>query len=285
MPSHCFRLGSLFVVLPVVFGGCQNSSGGAEEGPIGPVARNAQEAWPTRPTNVPVLTREEIAGACAHWVACTLPENIGSGQGVGACVGNVTWSLERAIPLSSLMEGFERPEFFVACVLGAADCTAVTGCFRPRGDNTIFCEEDGCRAAGGQEFAVTCSGNIASAESSETSFMRDCASAFAECDPESPTGCTDRLFTQCAPDDEPGDRCEGNIRLGCDSRGQVSYRDCERMGGTCGTNENGEVGCNYGPPDPECAEGMLFISRCEAGEAVVCVAGKLTRVPSPELCG
>src|SRR5262249_46484930 len=60
---------------------------------------------------------------------------------------------------------------------------------------------------------------------------RHCAFADAECSTKSPTGCTDRPLVACeAP---AKDRCDGNVKLGCDHCGLVSYRDCAWDGGTC----------------------------------------------------
>jgi hypothetical protein len=199
------------------------------------------------------------------------------------CVAQIEWSAERSIPMSNLMRDNERAEFLVRCLLGTADCSAASQCSTGR-DSDIYCEEDGCRNIGAP-FSVTCEGSVATLAASDRTSIRDCARAFATCDPTSPTGCTDRLFTACPTDGDRSPRCEGNIRLGCDGNGQVSFRDCERMGGICGALPEGGIGCVYGLGDAECNAKSPLTAACDGSDVAVCVTGKRIRVPAPAICG
>lgn len=264
----------------ITLAGCHNETTG-KSGPIGEVAKNAAEAWPTRPFNVPPITREQLLSACARYVACDPTPADMVVTDVGFCTGQVEFSAERAIPISALMPGWERSEYFVDCVSNAVDCAAVNTCFHARPDKSIYCEEDGCRAS--KDYDVACNGDQATLKNGDETLQRDCASAFAQCDADSPTGCTDRQFTVCSDKDAP-DRCEGNVRIGCDTHGQVNYRDCERLSGTCGQTADGNIGCVYDLQDPECTGDNFLFSYCDAGNIVACVTGHRTSVPAPELC-
>jgi hypothetical protein len=255
---------------------------GGVPNPVGSVARTADEAWPTRPDVAPI-TNQEIADACVARLACA---DLGSGQvgvAVDLCVGQTLWAAERAVPLSNLGSSNERAEFAVRCVLDAAgDCDVIAACISGR-NPAIQCEEDGCRISGGRSFSVSCAGSIATLRDGSSTIERDCARAFADCDPASPTGCTDRQFTACPSDGDRRDRCDGNIRLGCDSAGQVSYRDCERMSGTCGATADG-FDCVYTTPaDAECGSNRL-VAVCEGTHMAVCVNGERIEVSAPTLC-
>lgn len=247
--------------------------------PEGPIAENASEAWPKAPSAVPAISPVEIATACARAGECIPDLDTFTQQEkmalVDLCVFDATFSAERAIPLSGFAKRNERAEYFVRCTLDAADCSAVNACASER-DDRIGCQEDGCRFLGGKTPVVSCSGSVATLTVGGSSFTRDCALAFAECDTESATGCTDRPFTACPPDAPKADRCDGNVRLGCDGAGQVSYRDCSRMGGTCQTA--GDVGaCVYTGATPECdpdGETPPAPASCDAGTLSVCVNGE-----------
>lgn len=265
-------------------GNTGGSPGTSASNAVGRVAHDAKEAFTNKPASVPVLSAKDIAAACATDVACSM-----SGEkttksdrmnGVALCVENVTWSAERAIPMSGFAHDNERAEYFVGCVNQHANsCSSVLGCRTDR-TSAVYCEEDGCRGAAGA--AVTCHGSVATLDDGSS---RDCARAFAECDPSSPTGCTDRQFTACPADESRADHCEGNIRLGCDRNGQVSYHDCSRMGGTCGAKADGQHGCIYteGAADVGCANGTRLPS-CDGATLRVCVNGRLVSVSAPALC-
>jgi hypothetical protein len=262
--------------------GGSGGSGGTPPQPIGPVASNATEAWPKKPDVAPI-TVEQIASACVAQVACQSGTN--PVLETELCIGQITWSAERAIPLSNLLRLQERAEFLVPCVLeSAGDCAAVAACATGR-NNAIYCEEDGCRPDSGQNFLVSCEGAIATLADESGSFTRDCSRAFAECDPTSKTGCTDRQFTACPASGSTADRCDGNIRLGCDGAGQVSYHDCSRMGGVCGTTPEGKQDCIYtSPPDAGCEDPTGLSGTCTSGQLSVCVLGKRVTVPAAGVC-
>ena len=261
-------------------GGSSGTGGGAP--PIGPVAENAEQAWPDKP-DVTQITREQIANACALEVECALVDSPSTDALIATelCVSQITWSAERAIPMSNLLKLQERAEYRTQCVLDAgADCEAQKACSTGR-DSAIHCEEDGCRITGGETFTVSCDGDVATLSNEDRSFSRDCARAFAKCSPESPTGCTDRLFSACPAAGSKADRCDGDIRLGCDGAGQVSYRDCTRMGGICGTTTSGAQDCIYtDSPDPACADESTLSATCESGVLSVCVTGERVSVAS-----
>lgn len=262
--------------------GGSGGSAGSTATPIGPVASNASEAWPDRP-DVPKLGDAQIAEACVAQALCNPgPDPLLTVQ---FCIGQLTWSAERAIPISNLQRLNERVEYLVPCVLeNKADCSAVAACSTSR-DAAIACQEDGCRVLQGQSFDVTCDGTIATLTNDERSFSRDCARALAECDPTSATGCTDRPFTACPADVGKADRCDGNVRLGCDGAGQVSYHDCERMSGVCGTTSEGKQDCIYtDPPDAACADPTALTAQCEGAMLAVCVNGARVVVAAGTLC-
>jgi hypothetical protein len=241
-------------------------------GPHGAIASSAAEAWPDAPA-LPPLAAEDVASACLAWARC----NGDVATLAGSCVRDMlVFSAERAIPITFLLAGFnERVESFVPCVLAAPDdCSAVEACLTPR-LGAIVCQEDGCLAQ--YRYSVTCEGSVARLETSGNPIYRDCALAFAQCDPESHTGCTDRPFSQCDPALGRADRCDGDIRLGCDGKGQVSYRDCSRLGGSC---QDGA--CVYPTTlEPPCATGS---TRCSGGALEICVTGEVVSVEAPDAC-
>lgn len=256
--------------------------------PRGPVATNADEAWPTKPDSVPQLEEQQIAEACAMAGACIPDREQFTQQEMLAlielCVANAVWSGERAIPMSSFAQDNERAEFFVGCVFdNAGDCSAVNACRTDRA-HEIYCEEDGCRLRGDASFDVSCNGDIATFSGDTGTFTRDCSRAFAQCDPQSPTGCTDRQFTACAETPPVPDRCDGNVRLGCDSAGQVSYRDCERLGGSCGEATDGSMDCIYPDRDAACLGDEPARAACDADVLGVCVNGKRVSFSAPDIC-
>lgn len=66
---------------------------------------------------------------------------------------------------------------------------------------------------------------------------RDCSRSDMLCAVTSQTGCTDRAPILCTPG--AMDRCDGDIKLGCDDCGFVSYHDCAWNGGTCVQTKSG----------------------------------------------
>lgn len=289
LPS-VLRVGSwLATVTALATTACAPGSSGGSGGSnaIGPIAHNASEAFPNKPVSLPAIDATGIVKSCALYTACTAPSNQSSQAdllfGEGLCIGDVTWSAERAIPVSNLTSDAERAEYFVQCVIAhAGDCQAISACAASRSSD-IYCEEDGCRGPSGAQ--VTCQGTVATVHAGSDTFTRDCALAYAKCDPSSSTGCTDRPFTRCPPGGNTADHCDGNVRLGCDSLGQVSYHDCARMGGTCGTLPDGRQGCIYngGVTDPQCASGSAEPS-CSGSTLSACVNGQLVSADAPEVC-
>jgi hypothetical protein len=273
---------SLALVTTALLGGCAVDAGFPEPEPEGPIATNATEAWPARPA-VPSLDVESMTRACAAWAACALEDaetrsQIDGAAAVSLCLYQLEWSAERAIPISKLWisafpDADERVEFFTSCVLEAQSCGALAACLTPRRVD-MTCEEDGCRANRG--YQVSCAGEIAILTPEDgPAFSRDCSRAFAACDPASPTGCTDRGFTACPEPPPTPDRCDGNVRLGCDGRQQVSYRDCTRLGGTC---DAASGDCRYA--EESCETGAA----CDSDQLTACVRGMRVAIEAPALC-
>ena len=252
-------------------------------GPYGPKARNAQEAWPEAPSSVSTVTHRQIAETCARLVECnvktfplscsgTCPRNT---VAINArfCVEDLVFSTERSIPASGLaFQHNERTEYLLSCTKNVASCQDVEACLTKR-HKSIYCEEDGCRNLD-DSVKVTCDGSIATVGP----VKRDCHRAFARCDESSPTGCTDRPFTRCPANVDFSDHCDGNIRLGCDGKNQVSYRDCSRMGGTC-VEVDGRGTCRYPVVSPECTGDSKLHPTCENGQLSLCVNQERVTLP------
>ena len=146
----------------------------------------------------------------------------------------------------------------------------------------VTCQEDGCLGpADGRE--TRCAGSVATISAKSGDVTRDCALAHAACDAKSPTGCTDRPYTACPSDHDPHDRCDGDVRLGCDGAGQVSYHDCRRLGGTCGLDARGTYDCLY-PGVDACATDAPPASTCAGGKLGLCVLSALVEIAAPTLC-
>jgi hypothetical protein len=203
---------------------------------------------------------------------------------VDLCVGGVTWSAERAVPMQIITSGYdERAEFFVDCLLASAgDCASALACTTPR-NPAITCQEDGCSSK--IVFDVTCDGDIATLANGMENVARDCSRALAKCSTESPTGCTDRQPLACPSDGGRADTCDGNVRLGCDGADQVSYRDCERLGGICADAAAGGKECNYGPADAECTGSQPLLAACSNGVLAACVTGRRLEIDAAVICG
>ncbi len=253
---------------------------------VGPVASNAQEAWPDKPAGVPPLSAKQVAQACVRLAECLVPEeyNLSSLQFLLLlCVADAAISAELAVPLSLFTPRSERAEFFVQCTLEATDCTAVEGCLTARPEN-IECEQDGCKLVAGGPYDVSCEGDTATLKHGFNTLQRDCSRAFAQCSPQSQTGCTDRTLSVCDPvSRQLGSRCDGNIRLACDLNGQVLYRDCAPLGGTC-VEEDDKARCDYGPADPRCVIGSSALPQCVGQAMTLCVEETWVSVDSPKLC-
>ncbi|HEV8247376.1 MAG TPA: hypothetical protein VGP93_16470 [Polyangiaceae bacterium] len=247
---------------------------------------------------------DSLLDACVARVVCdqqALPALGTRLQKLSACIADVEWSAERAIPLSGYWHFNERAEYWVSCALDSAgDCSMLADCTTERASG-IYCEEDGCRLSSNNavceqddcgvssangSYEVSCTDTIATLGNELGTSARDCSRAFAECDLASPTGCTDRLFSQCTPD--ATERCEGDVRIGCDGSRQVSYRDCSRLGGHCALHADKHFGCSYGDATDEstpiCTVGTPSEARCDGDQLSLCAAGfHLTR-GAPEIC-
>ncbi len=286
MKKTALKLGlSFFLVLPAIACG-QSAEEPTPASPIGPVAKDAAEAWPEQPTNVPSISAKQIAEACVLQAAC-IPAEEGFDRKtlralVDLCTHDAAFSAERAIALSGFVQRNERAEFFVDCTLKASDCDATRACATQRPDE-IYCEEDGCRLRADASYSVSCSGDIATLSAGSETVQRDCTRAFAQCSETSATGCTDRQFSAC---DEvgmkTGDRCDGNIRLGCDGANQVSFRDCSRLGGSC--EQNGAGACVYPDVDARCTSDEKAASQCQGDQLSLCVGHAWVTVTAAAVC-
>lgn len=269
---------------------CESATAGPVHGTRadGSVDITAKEAWPDRPIEPAALTEAEIATACASWARCYRDPH---GNAVAdpdrlellqLCLGTFgTFWEERAVPSTNKNE---RWAFEARAVIAAgSDCAAVRAIPTER-PSAIVCEEVGCywKSLTEPVPTVTCSGTVATLSTAGATYQRDCARAFATCDPSSPTGCNDRRPVACTSGAK--DACDGDIRLGCDGTGRVSYHDCSRLGGTCsagacvprdgGVCLPGAVGCD-GETVQLCAQGKLFpLSRADVG-ITTCDAPKL----------
>lgn len=274
----------------LLLGACSSSvtdaSGSASLNPDGPVAHNAAEAFPNKPSGVPALSNSEILQACLAAADC-VPSQYTQEQMLGLvqlCVHDAMFSAERAIPMSGFANNNERAEYFVKCTLdNAGDCAAVDACRSERLPD-IGCQEDGCRIPRDTASKVTCNGDIATLTIGATSTDRDCSRAYAKCDPSSPTGCTDRHYTACPEGVTKADRCDGDVRLGCDGAGQVSYHDCTRMGGKCGTTPKGAQSCVYPDVAPACQANPEPDPQCVSGSIQICVNGQQLTQAAPGVC-
>lgn len=253
--------------------------------PGGPVARNASEAFPAAPEGVPVLSRQAILSACVRAQECQVGQPLDDGTPilpehvllfVEICEGALTSSAERAIPVSDwFIKWAQTADLWVACVEGATTCEGVRACDIKR--DGVSCEEAGCFGPAGWK-ETRCQGTVATLVAEGGEFVRDCALAHASCDPASPTGCTDRHSTSCPEDLDKADRCDGDVRLGCDRFNRVSYRDCRRMGGTCGKTPEGRMDCIYPGTSEACAAEPPL--ECQGGKLSLCVLGGLVEQPT-----
>lgn len=241
----------------------------------GTIDLDAKDVWPARGAEPAALTPDEHAKACAELARCWGTESERSGL-FALCLDagfGFFWE-ERAVPTGA---SNERWTYEARRVLDAAgDCSVVTKVKTPR-PSELICEEAGCWIAGAAP-KVTCEGTVATVTRGGLSFQRDCAHAFAACDPSSKTGCTDRAPIGC----EAGakDRCDGEVAIGCDSTGKVTFHDCARVpGGKCALGGDGAA-C-LAVAAIECTAGKVS---CEGSDMVVCAMGKKVAL-SPAAAG
>jgi hypothetical protein len=213
-----------------------------------------------------------VAEACAAFGACFDPHDLDplfttiSGQSnasgwfaelctEGSVIPFATNAAERVIPMASFSESWP---FFIRTVASLhGDCAAINQVLTKR--NSATCQEDGCYSQ--SEVTVTCEGDVALIDGQP----RDCTRSGMRCSKTSPTGCTDRPLTRC----EAGasDRCDGDVKLGCDHCGFVSFHDCSWNGGHCRETENG---AECVPPGAGCTRAAT----CMGTTATLCVGGQ-----------
>jgi hypothetical protein len=251
------------------------------------------EAWPNRPVKEPALSAEEVAAACAAFGACadvsgyfnTGGEHVWRVQAQQACIRGALSpfsvnAAERAIPLSGgLGSGAGRPlneswDYVIRAVLDAQDdCNRIQYLFTER-DVTIECQEDGCYST--QPRTTTCEGEIATFQ--ETGLWRDCSRSGMHCSVDSTTGCTDRELVRCEPN--AADRCDGDIKLGCDHCGFVTFHDCAWNGGHCEEETRG-ARCVAPTDASACVPG----SRCTGNTLALCIGGRPIDVDCSTIAG
>lgn len=257
--------------------------------PDGRVDVTAAEAWPDRPPVTTTATATEVAEACAAFAACVDAPTQDGGVGVlGAdwrivaldtCLAGAPRlptgeffginTAERAILIDGSNESWA---FFIQSVLAAqGDCRAVQAVLTKRTTST-GCQEDGCYSTSDTLPTVTCQGDVATLESSGVRTTRDCSRAGQHCSSESPTGCTDRPLVACQT--SARDRCDGDVKLGCDGCGRVSFHDCSWNGGACVETTDGNAHCE----DPSGAGTCVAASTCDGSKISVCVSGAPAQV-------
>jgi hypothetical protein len=244
--------------------------------PDGRVNVTAAEAWPNRPAEPAPPTAADMLGACAILSACF--SQIGDAgassdadqiKGIASCLDPKSHPFEeRAIPE---LDQSERWSFKVHNILSKKGCGGVLiGSKRP---HEVYCEEGGCWWSGAMPPTVTCQGTVATFSGGGAG-TRDCAGSYGTCSTTSPSGCTDRARVAC--ESAGKDRCDGDVKLGCDRCELVSFHDCSLQGGHCSENAAGAA-CVY--PDaaactaaPSCSGSMLTFCSQGAPTTIDCVA-------------
>jgi hypothetical protein len=248
--------------------------------PDGRVDVSAAEAWPNRPPEPAAVTPSELLGGCAILTACFQLQIADAGPADDKQIADSLRSCllpsshaneERVIPE---LEQNERWSFNLRTLLAKKGCAGLfMSTQRPPG---VTCQEDGCWwNPATPSPMVQCAGEVATLTSAGMSYTRDCSHSYTTCSTTSTTGCTDRPIVTCQS--AANDRCDGDIKLGCDRCGMVSYHDCAVMGGHCVENPAGAA-CVYPsaaqctPMDQTCAGNLL--TACVAGTPVTvdCVA-------------
>jgi hypothetical protein len=262
---------------------------GAPSGPVHGVAKDgtvdvtAAEAWPNRPAEPAALTPAQLANACAIEGACLLDPKTGAPMSDDAVAFLVqlctlpSGAEERVIPENESNERWSWKHH--AALSAGGSCDVVRNLTTTRASH-FYCEEDGCWWAGGTTPTptVTCAGDVATLQYAGRTTTRDCSHAYTHCDPTSATGCTDRKTVAC---EHPAlDKCDGDVRLGCDGTGRVSFHDCSRYpGGHCQVTATGPA-CVY----PDAATGCdTSKTGCSGDVLSLCVAGALQQVDCKSL--
>jgi hypothetical protein len=269
-------------------GGCPANAicdSGQPTGPVhglradGTVDITPAEAWPNRQTEPAPLSADELARACVALATCidVDPPNQGTIEDTRRLLQAIClqpsqsyfWE-ERAVPT---VDKNERWTFEARAILASGGgCPAVLATTTARAEE-IHCEEAGCWWSSPDKPVptVTCAGDVATLETAGTTVTRDCSRAFASCDPDSATGCTDRAPVGC--EHPASDRCDESVRLGCDGTGRVSFHDCSRVaGGQCLDGVDGPT-CVY--PNETCT---TLPAGCKGDTVEVCAMGTLVDV-------
>jgi hypothetical protein len=246
----------------------------------GRVDISAALAWPGRAAEPRPLTPAQIAEACTLLAACDdfhfetmrggLLPDVTPHTVLGSCLagGLDGYSTEeRAIPI----DGYdERLGFLLRTVLATNGDCAELGTVLTRSRVNRECQEDGCWVNGTPP-RVKCDGDVAVFDNGS---RRDCSRAYTRCAPSSPTGCTDRPLLGCPAGAR--DRCDGNIKLGCDGCGYVSFRDCGWNGGRCVETAEGAA-CE------DAARECDSRPTCEGNSLAQCVSGTAVTVDCARL--
>ena len=240
----------------------------------GRVDVTAAQAWPGRNPEPTPLTRGEIAQACARIAGCQTPtdhtpsakedEDLAWATALCATPDDTE---ERVIPLA---ESNERWSYLLRESLVAKSCADVSA-LKTKRPSAIDCQEDGCWWSSNTPIPkVSCAGDVATMISAGTTFVRDCSHSYAHCSTSSPTGCTDRGPVGCDP--AGLDRCDGDIKLGCDHTGRVSFHDCGLIGQKC-VEDAGGAHC-AAPETGGCSVG----AGCDGATLSMCVMGSKVNV-------
>lgn len=226
----------------------------------GKVKTTAKEVWPDLATQPALPPPTDLARACVKLASCNVVP-------LASCL-NPLPTEENGVPFGTTNE---RVLFLVQRALETGvDCAALKALSTPR-PAQIACESHGCEWVSQTDPlpAVSCKGTIATIVSRSQTSERDCSHAFAQCDPQSPTGCTDRPLIKCPTN--AADSCDGDVQLGCRMIGFVSLRNCALYGGRCApTGMSGNATCVYDKTcpltAPTCTGSTLRV--CTAGESV-----------------
>ncbi len=233
----------------------------------GRVATTAREVWPALASQPKLPPPAELARACVRLHSCTLFP-------MKDCLAPPP-SEENGVPFGT---SNERVLFLVLAALDPAnDCAALKKLQTERSPS-IKCESHGCEwlSATDPVPTVTCAGTVATLTAKSGTSTRDCSHAFAECDPASPTGCTDRPLIKCPS--TATDSCDGDVQLGCRQIGFVSFRNCALYGGTCEpTGMAGNATCTYAETCP------TVPPSCNGTAARVCTMGQTVEVDCKSL--
>lgn len=244
----------------------------------GRVAITASQAWPNRPTEPTVIAAEDVARACAALGACysswAPPSSSTDDESIAAFTALCTApdsTEERAVPMSS---SNERWSWWLRAVLANPTCDAIAKLKTDRAKGT-YCEEDGCWWTDAQP-VVSCSGTVATISANDGVHLRDCARSYTTCDVHSATGCADRAPVAC--DAKGIDRCDGDVKLGCDHNGLVSFHDCSLIHATC---VQSATGASCVPKDDAGCE--LGAQACDGSKLSLCAFGAKVTVDCAEL--